>query len=69
MREDETPRYVLRAAAARLPYSVLSWLAAHDDAPHMHRAEARREMRRRDRSAAAWLADFLARMSRSAFKS
>jgi hypothetical protein len=61
----ETPRWELRRLASRLDYSSLQYLAEHDRCPAMHRAECRREMRRRDRAMAQWFADFLLRMMRN----
>lgn len=57
----DTTRHELRAAAARLPYSTLEWLAQHDDCPPMHRAEARRQMRRILRRERQWFVAFMAR--------
>ena len=42
-------RAEMRAAAMRLPYSSLEWLAANERAPHDQRAAARREMKRQVR--------------------
>lgn len=60
---DPAPRWELRATARRLPYSALTWAADNDTFPPMHRAAARREMRRRDRQDAQWLADFMTRLA------
>lgn len=58
-----TPRYELRAAASRLGMAELAHVADHPEALPMHRAEARREIRRRKRASAAWLAGFLSRLT------
>lgn len=53
----------LRAAARRLPYNALEHLSQHPQCPHMQQAEARREMRRRDKQHAAWFTEFMGRVA------